>query len=243
MNLIIDQGNTAIKVGVFDKNQISLKEVFSNHDSNALSEWLKLNVNEPVNLIISNVTSQKLDVSKLDLLISIELNSTISLPIKIAYKSPETLGNDRLANACGMWSLNKGKNSLSLDFGTCLKYDLINNERTYLGGAISPGLGMRYRALHEFTAKLPLIQNEMTPLNEVGDNTDSSLCVGVKLGMIHEINGFIERYSEDFDDLTIFMTGGDLKYFDKDFKNHIFANPDLTMIGLNEILQYNVQQK
>lgn len=243
MNLIIDQGNTAIKVGIFDEANLRLKEVFSNDESGALLTWIKLNVNQPVNLIISNVTSQKLDLSKLDLLISIELNSTVALPIKIAYKSLETLGNDRLANACAMWSLNPNKNSLSLDFGTCLKYDLVTKERTYLGGAISPGMRMRYQALHEFTSRLPLIQNAMTPLSSVGDNTDSSLSVGVKLGMVHEINGFIERYRQDFDDLTIFMTGGDLKYFDKDFKNHIFANPDLTMIGLNEILQYNVQQK
>jgi type III pantothenate kinase len=123
-----------------------------------------------------------------------------------------------------------------------VKYDLVSASGEYLGGAISPGLEMRFKALHEFTDKLPLLEST-TVAEDFGTDTESSIASGVKLGIIHEINGFIERYSLQFTDLTIFMTGGDLKYFDKAFKNRIFALPDLTLIGLNEILQHNIQQK
>lgn len=242
MNLIIDQGNTALKIALFEGDKLISKAVIENNRPTDLEEWLQTHVAGLVNSITSSVVNQELDLSSIQINLELKLNSKIPLPIKIDYKSPETLGNDRLANACGIWKLNPQKNSLAIDLGTCIKYDLVTAEGIYKGGAISPGLAMRYRSLHEFTAKLPLIQNDQTP-QVIGTDTKSSLVSGVELGISYEINGFIERYSEDFSDLTIFMTGGDLNHFDKGIKNRIFANPDLTLIGLNEILQFNVQQK
>ncbi|MBK6524615.1 MAG: type III pantothenate kinase [Crocinitomicaceae bacterium] len=242
MNLVIDQGNTAVKIALFEGDKLISKAAIENNQPTELAEWLQTHVAGPVNSITSSVVNQALDLSSIQINSGLKLNSKVPLPIQIDYKSPDTLGNDRLANACGIWKLNPKKNSLAIDLGTCIKYDLVTAEGVYKGGAISPGLAMRYRSLHEFTAKLPLVQNDQTP-QVIGTDTKSSLVSGVELGISYEINGFIERYSEDFSDLTIFMTGGDLNHFDKGIKNRIFANPDLTLIGLNEILQFNVQQK
>lgn len=242
MNLIIDQGNTALKIALFEGDRLISKAVIENNQSADLLRWLQKNVLEPVNVISSSVVNQKLSLSSIQMINELNLNSKTPLPVQIDYKSPETLGNDRIANACGIWKLNPKKNSLAVDLGTCIKYDLVTADRVYRGGAISPGLAMRYRSLHEFTAKLPLVQNDQPP-QVIGTDTKSSLVSGVELGIQYEINGFIERYSEDFNDLTIFMTGGDLNHFDKGIKNRIFANPDLTLIGLNEILQFNVRKK
>jgi type III pantothenate kinase len=242
VNLIIDQGNTALKIALFEGDKLVSKAVIENNQPNELLKWLDINVVMPVHVITSSVVNQELDLSSLQINSALKLNSKTLLPVQIDYKSPDTLGNDRIANACGIWKLNPKKNSLAVDLGTCIKYDLVTNEGMYKGGAISPGLAMRYQSLHEFTAKLPLVQNDQPP-QLIGTDTKSSLVSGVELGIQYEINGFIERYSEDFNDLTIFMTGGDLNHFDKGIKNRIFANPDLTLIGLNEILQFNVQQK
>jgi type III pantothenate kinase len=242
VNLIIDQGNTALKIALFEGDRLISKAVIENNQSADLLRWLQKNVLEPVNVISSSVVNQKLSLSSIQMINELNLNSKTPLPVQIDYKSPETLGNDRIANACGIWKLNPKKNSLAVDLGTCIKYDLVTADGVYRGGAISPGLAMRYRSLHEFTAKLPLVQNDQPP-QVIGTDTKSSLVSGVELGIQYEINGFIERYSEDFNDLTIFMTGGDLNHFDKGIKNRIFANPDLTLIGLNEILQFNVRKK
>ena len=148
------------------------------------------------------------------------------------------MGKDRIANAVGIWSLNKHKDSLCIDLGTCIKYDLVSREGVYLGGNISPGMEMRYKALAHFTDKLPLV-NPQPYKTKYGVDTTSSIVHGVQEAITHEINGFITRYTNEFIDLTIFMTGGDLNYFDKVYKNSIFANSDLTVVGLNEILIYN----
>jgi type III pantothenate kinase len=150
------------------------------------------------------------------------------------------LGRDRLANAVGAWYKNENQNSLIIDVGTCIKYDLVNAQGEYLGGAISPGISMRFEALNKFTANLPLLSKQKTA-TKYGDDTNSSIYKGVQEGIYHEINGFIQEYSDEFSRLTIFMTGGDAKFFDKPFICDIFADSDLTLFGLNKILTYNVQ--
>lgn len=239
MNLIIDQGNTATKIGFFEKDNLIRKEIFSKAETGKIVNWLKENNFSGASIIVSSVVEEQLNFNELNPSNYLELTGATSVPLSIKYETPETLGKDRLANAVGAWKLNPEKNSLVVDFGTCVKYDLVNFDGTYLGGAISPGLSMRYQALNKFTARLPLLEPVKENFN-LGTNTNSSIHAGVRNGLIHEINGFIDRYSLDFADLTIFMTGGDLEYFDKAFKNPIFANPDLTLIGLNEILQHNI---
>lgn len=239
MNLIIDQGNTATKIGFFEKDKLVRKEIFKKSDTGKLVNWLRENNFSGVSVIHSSVVEEVIDLSLLKPTFLIELTHETAIPLTMQYKTPATLGKDRLANAVGAWKMNAHKNSLVIDLGTCVKYDLVGAAGGYLGGAISPGLSMRYLALNKFTDRLPLLE----PVKEnavLGTDTNSSIHAGVRSGLIHEINGFIDRYSFDFADLTIFMTGGDLEYFDKAFKNPIFANPDLTLIGLNEILQHNI---
>jgi type III pantothenate kinase len=240
MNLIIDQGNTQFKVALFNDNELFNRESFDYSRINHFFDWLKNNSNSSLNLILSSVVDTSIHFnSDFNIINKVVLNDKTPLPIINKYKTPQTLGNDRIANAVGAWILNPHKNSLVIDLGTCIKYDIINQKGEYLGGNIAPGFKMRYQSMHHFTDKLPLIdQYDLT--TEYGVDTKSSLQVGVQLGIMHEINGFIDRYTAQFNGLTIFMTGGDIKYFDKSFKKHIFANPNLTLIGLNEILRYNV---
>lgn len=239
MNLVIDQGNSAVKLGLFNGDQLIQKAIFLNDEFGFAQQWLQANVQEPANVIICSVIEREIDTSTVPALSFFRFDQTLKLPIKNDYKTPDTLGKDRLCNVVGAWKLNPNKNSLVIDLGTCIKYDLVNAKGHFLGGVISPGLEMRFKSLHEFTDKLPLLENN-EPIAEHGVDTKTSLSAGVKQGMIHEINGFLSRYEEQYPDLTIFMTGGDYKYFDKAFKNTIFAHPDLTLIGLNEILQHNI---
>jgi len=242
MKLLVDQGNTAIKLGLFDAEKIISKAVFLNDEFGFAQQWLQTNIQEPVDVLLCSVVEKEFELAAIPAISFFRLDAATKLPIKNEYRTPESLGKDRLANAVACWSLNPKKNSLSIDLGTCIKYDIVTADGIYKGGAISPGLEMRYKALHEFTDQLPLVENDIAS-HLYGADTESCIVTGVKEGMINEINGFIERYSEEFKGLTIFMTGGDAKFFDKALKSTIFAHPDLTLIGLNEILRYNVQEK
>ncbi|MGV6861991.1 MAG: type III pantothenate kinase [Putridiphycobacter sp.] len=239
MNLIIDQGNTFFKTALFNGNELINQNKFDYRSILAFHKWLEQFAEKNLNLITSSVVNQKIEIGNLfKIKKEIDLNQNTPIPIQNLYHTPTTLGKDRLANAVGAWALNPNQNSLVVDMGTCIKYDIVTKKGEYLGGNISPGFKMRYKALNTFTDKLPLIDNY--ELNSTfGVDTTSSLQAGVQLGIENEINGFIQRFNQEFQPLTIFMTGGDTKYFDKYFKNRIFANPNLTLIGLNEILNYN----
>lgn len=238
MNLIVDQGNTATKFAFFSADgKLVERKTVSKEDLDTAQRWILEEGHRANHVLVSSVTNQQFSFPQKDVLY-LDLNTPI--PLKNSYESPQTLGRDRLANAVAIWMENPNKNSLCIDLGTCIKYDLVNNEGCYLGGNISPGMQMRYQALAHFTDQLPLIEPGNTKLN-YGTTTETSIRNGVQQAVFHEINGFIQRYDEQFAELTIFMTGGDLKYFDKGFKNTIFADSDLTMKGLNEILKYNVE--
>ena len=204
-----------------------------------MHSWISDNLGRIENAIVSSVVNKSLDLSRYNFKI-IQLKSNTPIPIKNIYKSPQTLGIDRLANAVGAWFKNPQKNSLVIDLGTCIKYDLVGAEGSYLGGNISPGIKMRFGALNHFTAKLPLLRKNNIVFN-YGIDTNSSIHNGVEQGVFHEINGFIQKYQDDFGQLTIFMTGGDANFFDIPFICDIFAHSDLTLYGLNKILTYNVE--
>lgn len=236
MNLIVDQGNTLFKIGLFENNQLINSYRFNYEDIDVLKDTLMpYDINR---VLISSVVNQKLDLSFLKAKM-VAFNHHTNLPIQNQYKTPETLGLDRIANAVAAWSLNNKNPSLVIDFGTCIKYDLVSEKGVYVGGNIAPGLNMRFKALHQFTDQLPLLSPHQNLTQVYGTDTETSLQCGVILAIKHEINGFINRYTKEFKGLTIFMTGGDLKYFDKTDKKGIFANQNLTLIGLNEILNHN----
>jgi type III pantothenate kinase len=164
--------------------------------------------------------------------------STTPTPISNFYQSVNTLGSDRLAAACGAYQQFKGTAFLVIDAGTCIKYNYTDKNGNFLGGGISPGIAMRYKAMHKFTNKLPLISFDENYHELIGNNTQSSLKMGAQLGMIAEVKGIIEQYRLMDEAVNIVLTGGDAAFLQKGLKNGIFADPDLILKGLNSILNY-----
>lgn len=239
MNLVIDIGNTNAKLATFKDNAIVAKQVVE-HDQ-LLLQLKKLNFTKG---IVSNVGNADLEKNILcDYPTIISMSSKLKLPIESSYSSMESVGNDRLANAVGAYVENPNANSLVIDSGTCLTYDFINANNFYLGGAISLGLNMRFKALNTFTEKLPLLNKASKKLNLIGGDTNSSIVSGVVNGIQGEIINNIATYRSKYPLLTIFMTGGDTEFLQSIVgieKNGIFAHENLTLIGLNHILETNV---
>lgn len=240
MHLIIDEGNTQIKLAVFDANDVIIEEIRSTNwrkdiedvvGQYAIKRVCVSGVGQYHESILAFLEEIPLSVVKVRDAIQSEV-----IPIK--YKTPKTLGEDRFANAA-FTSLTKQVPTLIIDCGTCLKFDVVNNEGAYLGGAISPGLYMRTKAMSEYTAQLPVVEFNSSLPDLIGATTKESLQSGAHLGMLHEIEHTITRYKERFSDLKIFITGGDKDYFVKALKNNIFADPFLTLRGLNEILKHS----
>ena len=189
--------------------------------------------------ILSSVKEINAEISAIVDVYSAEvLSEKTPLPIINNYKTPFTLGKDRLAAVVGASVLYPGKDVLVFDAGTCLTIDFINSDKEYVGGRISPGIEMRYNALHTFTDKLPLIKSEKNAL-VIGNDTKTSIISGVQQGILAEVKTIISEYKSKNTDTVFVFTGGDSFYFEKELKNSIFANPNLVLIGLNEILDYN----
>lgn len=230
--LIIDQGNTRLKVAVFSGDILVEKLIDPSF------EVLQSMAKQTSRIILSTV---KKESHLMPLLNSndIFLSNLTSIPLAICYKQPATLGNDRLALCVGANTLFPNQHQLIIDMGTCLTYDLVNNQNEYMGGAISPGLRMRFQALNQFTSQLPLLEMVSSFPDLIGQSTNECIYSGVINGLLSEIEGKIQRYRSMFPSLKIIVTGGDAPFFDKALKNTIFACPDLLMIGLNKILDYN----
>ena len=166
------------------------------------------------------------------------LTSASKVPFKNSYATPQTLGVDRLALATAAFYQYPRKNTLVIDAGTCITYDMVNNIGEYIGGAISPGIRMRYKAMHDQTAGLPLLEPEDI-LDFVGNSTQTSMHSGVINGVTCEVDGVIDQYQSRYQDLTVILTGGDAHFFAKRLKNTIFANSKFLLEGLNCLLEYN----
>ncbi len=247
MNLIVDVGNTAVKLAVFDKGQLvfdeSLSASQSKVDGGQFIERVKAIFNHYPGIawaIVSSVGNlNKKNIKALTVFCKVHtLDYRSKTPFKNSYASPQTLGVDRIALATAAFYRNPKANTLVIDAGTCVTYDMINDYGEYLGGAISPGLNMRYRALHEQTSKLPLLQAE-SPLDLIGNSTVTSMHSGVVNGICHEIDGIIDQYKSRFSHLTVILTGGDAQFLSKRLKNTIFADSKFLMVGLNHLLEYN----
>ncbi|MEA3477698.1 MAG: type III pantothenate kinase [Bacteroidota bacterium] len=239
MKLIIDLGNTLKKFAFFQRGE--MKDLYAWKDFD-LDELEKLLDKTPVSAsILSSVIDYPDALTKLLSSQSrfIELSANTPLPIRVNYDSPETLGKDRIAAAVAGSHLSAGNNVLVVNAGTCITYDIVSAKKIYLGGAISPGIDIRYRALNTFTEHLPLIEKS-GDITLTGRSTKGSIESGVQAGVIAEVEGMIDRYRQDYEDLTIILSGGDAKYFDKKLKNNIFAVPNIVLTGLNIILDFNV---
>ena len=235
MNLIIDIGNTKIKFALFRGQTLIVN---GSGDSVDFKEFLK--GKKITNVIISSVSkSEKIEAVLIDEgLKFIHLSEDTAIPISNNYTTPTTLGDDRLANVIGASVLFPKSNVLTIDCGTCMKFDSISAKNEYKGGAISPGLQMRFKALNHFTNGLPLIESQEINFI-IGDSSKNSILSGVINGCIQEIEGVITQYHAIYENLTVILTGGDASFFDKELKSNIFVESKLTLIGLNEILLYN----
>ena len=243
MQLVIDKGNTLTKVFIFKDDKIIARAKFESLDVFLLDKIFKeYSIDASIYSHVGNKDDES--VSYLTAHSNfIQYSYLTELPIINKYASPETLGLDRLSVACAAHAIFPNTNVLCIDMGTCITYDLLNQQSEYLGGAISPGIQMRFKALNTFTAQLPLIEPEGRMPKLIGDTTGNSIKSGVINGTIQEILGIIGEYQHNYSDLQVLMCGGDLAFFDTQLKNSIFARPDLVAEGLNTILQYNVQHK
>ncbi len=243
MNLCIDIGNTRSKLAVFD-SEGSLQKLIVRQTFSQKKLEKVLNKYDVQYAILSSVRRKN---GKIKRLLEqrteqyITLDPSVEVPIQNKYHSPETLGRDRLALVVGAVALFPNSDILVIDAGTCITYDFINANKEYLGGSISLGIEMRFRALHQLTAKLPLVEPQDLD-SHIGDTTDSSIQTGVQCGVVYEMQGFIAAYQAQYPDLRILITGGNASFFESRFKNQIFAVPNLVLKGLNQILTHNVQQ-
>lgn len=248
MQLVIDQGNSRLKAALFEGNQLLELMTFDNSlQIDAVELISQMESKHPFKERVSHGIYSSVGPSRQDLYLALsdhiqmfKLNPNLPVPISIRYASPETLGNDRLALAVGGCSIYAGENILIIDAGSCITFDFINNQKEYLGGSISPGINMRFKALNTFTSNLPLITEINTP-ELIGNSTLSSIQSGVINGVKAEVMGIIQQYKLHYPSLITVFTGGDLKYFEKNTKNNIFANPNLVLLGLKEILEYNAK--
>lgn len=241
MNLCIDQGNSSTKIGVFNGNKLIYTEQISQPDDARIKEIL--GAYQIRYSILSSVICPSEALN--DMLMNsceqyVLLSHTLSLPVKISYKTPETLGRDRLAAVVGAVSLKPATDLLVIDAGTAITYDFVDATGNYLGGNIAPGIHLRARALHEFTKQLPLVEVKKD-VDFIGSDTSGAIQAGILYGVVLEIDGYIERLMLKYPKLSVFLTGGSRFYFENKLKNRIFANENLVLIGLNQILQNNVQ--
>lgn len=236
MNLAVDIGNTAIKCAFFDGDHLIQRH------TGLTEETLKQIIKDykPENVIISSTGSSLGDWISGAVKHFVELNHTVKLSFELGYKTPETLGADRIAGVSGAQKLFPKQNILVIDAGTCITYDYLSEENVYHGGGISPGLKMRFKAMEKFTARLPEIDIPVDFPQLIGNTTKSSMESGTIYGMLFEMEGAIAAYKKKVGGLKVILTGGDSVIFDKKLKQDIFAAPDLILIGLNVILQNNV---
>lgn len=241
MNLVIDTGNTLTKLALFQGREMVSFSNFEGVDAKQIVKFCDSN------LLIKNaiLSTVKEYPSEIDEFLGQRYNTVFfshhtSVPILNKYSTPETLGKDRLAGVVGARQLFPASDNLVIDAGTAITYDLITAAGEYLGGAISPGIAMRYKALHTFTSRLPLL-DYYNNAQLIGDDTSTCIHSGVLNGAVAEMEGIIQRYQLLYPALKIILTGGDHNYFDKRLKIKTFAAPNLVLGGLNLILDFNIE--
>jgi len=234
-NLVVDIGNSSIKVGQFQNNQLTDDWVFQ-HADEAIS-FIKKHATPRI--IICSVASDSHGLSdqfgEKEIII---LDSSTPIPFQNHYKTKNTLGVDRIAALAGAECINYGKNNLVIDIGSCITYDFLDKDSRYHGGSISPGIDLRFKAMNDYTAKLPLL-TKYEAVALVGKTTEAAMVSGVINGVLAEMDGIISRYQAKWPDLEVIMCGRAANSFESKLKASIFASPKLVLIGLNRILEYN----
>lgn len=241
MNLVVDFGNTRVKVGIFDGVELIEARIYEN-DTQLIKD--SLNFKNIKQCIICSVTNSHEAVFKHfeEIVNTVLFKPNTPIPLTNLYKSALTLGSDRIAASIGSFFYYPNKNVLTIDAGTCIKYNFVNAKNEYLGGAISPGIPMRLKAMNYYTAALPLIELDINYSKLIGQSTSESILSGALLGAASEVDGMIEKYQAQFEDLQIVVTGGDADYLCKQLKSRFFANPNILLYGLNSILNFNLEK-
>lgn len=244
INLVIDIGNTRTKLALFNQHDlmfsVPIEQLTVNHLQMLKDEHIQLN--QAILSSVKPIDEELIRFLSQNFQLFIELDQHTPLPIENLYETPETLGKDRIAAAVGANELFPGQNVLIIDAGTAITYDVVSEKNEFLGGNISPGLQMRFKALNQFTGKLPLI-NYSDEFQLIGRNTEDAIRAGVQNGILYEIERTIETFNRNYENLQIVMTGGDSIFFDKKLNYSIFVHFNLTLIGLNRILEHNAKKK
>lgn len=236
--LCFDFGNTRLKCAVFENRKFIKECVLENADRVSIQQLI--DQYKPDRSILSSVINHPPEIEELLAKHAHfhKLGYASKLPFTTPVGKPETIGADRLAIVAAAVDLLPNQHNLAIGLGTCITYNFVNRSHEFLGGSISPGMNMRFRAMHEQTALLPLIKAEFNfPL--VGFDTKTNLLSGVILGIAKEIDGIIEAYSLKYSNFNVLLTGGDMGFFVPHLKNKIFADPYLIYKGLYAISEYN----
>lgn len=237
-NLAIDLGNSAIKYAFFA--DLALERAGQVSTTKELQQLPEITAVD--NIILSSVRTGEGNLAEALPFTGklITLNYQTPVPLQNHYLTPQTLGMDRLAAVVGANYLFPDFDCLVIDAGTCITCDFVDKEKNFRGGSISPGLQMKFRAMHTFTQKLPLVEQTSLPVPLAGRTTAEAMQSGVLNGTVAELNGIISAYAEKSSQLVVVLCGGDAAFFETSLKAHIFAVPELVLIGLNRILNYNV---
>ena len=236
MHLAIDIGNTRTKAAVFEGESLLEQVAFFSADANTELSRLCKSFPQITDAVLSSVgASQNLEMKGVCIN---QVSRKWSFPFENLYATPDTLGLDRMVLAAGAVLMHPRKNVLVIDAGTCVTYDYVDRDARYHGGAISPGLAMRYRALRDYTAGLPLL-DAAVPVSMTGDSTANSIHSGVVNGLAAEVESFINHYASA-GNFIIILTGGDSEFLAGTLKNRIFANPNFLLESLNRLFQYQI---
>ncbi|HJC18927.1 type III pantothenate kinase [Alistipes dispar] len=243
MNLVVDIGNTLLKLAVFDGGRLVAQQCVGELREETFAGLL--GGARAARAVVASTRGEApaiVEAVRRHTDYLLEFTPATPVPIGNAYLTPATLGRDRLAAAVGAATLYPRRNALIVDFGTAVTLDFVSADGVFRGGCISPGMAMRFRALHEYTAALPLC--DATDSAELlGRTTDEAVRLGVMNSLAFEIEGYIARMQGEIEDLCVIFTGGDTNFFAKRIKNTIFANCNLVFWGLNRILEYNASEE
>lgn len=240
MNLVVDIGNSRIKIGIYNKFNCLEQYIVENHNKINFKEIVS-SKNIEKSIISSTAILPKRWINELQKQTNLVLlDSTTQLPFHNKYQSKQSVGKDRLALAAAAIYLFPKQNSLIIGCGTCITFNFINNKHQFLGGSIHPGLKMRTQALHHFTANLPQVALQKTK-KLIGTTTEENLIIGTSIAAAREIDAMIDSYNVKFPQLNTIITGGDANFLVTLLKNKIFAQPNLTLIGLNYILEHHAK--
>ena len=238
VTLCFDFGNTRLKCAVFDDRSLREVIVLENDSAETIEQLIK--TYRPAKTLLSSVIDHNPEMEKILTAATRfhKLDHHSKIPITTPVGKPETIGADRLGLVVAAVDLFPNKNNLVIGLGTAITYNFINKYHEFLGGGISPGMEMRFKSLHTFTALLPLVEKDWN-LPLVGYDTRTNILSGVILGMAKEIDGMIDAYAEKYGNFNVLLTGGDAPYFVYHLKNKIFADPNLIYKGLYAISEVN----